>query len=202
MRTINLTLNNKSIQDAIKQLEKYKDGLNNKVELFVSRLADIGIDTAKTLTTPLEDIGSVGGYVYFEKKIDSTETGAKAIVIMADTMPVVSAWLGIDSNGKKVVKTARVSPTLMYEFGSGLKAKTDSLESVNAYDGVGGIGTFPSNLNKPTGNRNHAQDGIWHWMDLDGSWHSSTGITPTQPMLNAFNRMFSDIHRVAKEVFK
>lgn len=42
-RTIKCTLNSKSIQNAIKELKAYQNELKNKNELFVQRLAELGI---------------------------------------------------------------------------------------------------------------------------------------------------------------
>lgn len=41
-KTISMTLSSKSIQDAIKELEKYRNSLQSKCDLLVSRLAQIG----------------------------------------------------------------------------------------------------------------------------------------------------------------
>jgi hypothetical protein len=41
-KTISMTLSSKSIQAAIKELEKYRDSLQAKCDLLVSRLAQIG----------------------------------------------------------------------------------------------------------------------------------------------------------------
>ena len=53
MKTIKITLSPASsrgdaisIDKAIKELEKYRDGLISKNELFVKRLADIGVNAA------------------------------------------------------------------------------------------------------------------------------------------------------------
>ena len=40
--------NEKTIQEAIQELEKYKESLINKSELFIKRSADIGVTVAKT----------------------------------------------------------------------------------------------------------------------------------------------------------
>ena len=59
-RTIKIELTEKSVRDAIKKLESYQSSLENKVDLFLSRLAEIGIDAvrAKIETIPPEDKGT------------------------------------------------------------------------------------------------------------------------------------------------
>lgn len=42
-KTIKMELSHKSIQDAIKQLREYQNGLKSKNELFVKRLSELGI---------------------------------------------------------------------------------------------------------------------------------------------------------------
>lgn len=42
-KTIKMNLSTSSIQAAIKELEKYKQGLNDKNQIFVQRLAELGI---------------------------------------------------------------------------------------------------------------------------------------------------------------
>lgn len=42
-RTIKMTLSHDSIQDAIKQLREYQNGLKSKNEIFVKRLSELGI---------------------------------------------------------------------------------------------------------------------------------------------------------------
>lgn len=42
-RTIKMTLSHNSIQDAIKQLRAYQNGLKSKNELFIKRLSELGI---------------------------------------------------------------------------------------------------------------------------------------------------------------
>lgn len=43
-RKINMTLSSKSVKDAIKELERYRDNLERKNEIFVKRLTEIGIN--------------------------------------------------------------------------------------------------------------------------------------------------------------
>ena len=57
MKKINMTLSSKSIRDAIKELEKYRDSLEIKNEIFVKRLKEIGINviTSKIAQARTED---------------------------------------------------------------------------------------------------------------------------------------------------
>lgn len=176
-----------SIENLKKDLMEYRDQeLPDKMMRFVSRLADLGISVAKENTSVLDDLGNVSSLVSFTKQVDSDKYGAKAIMIMADKMPMIKSWLGAGGE----VKTAEVSPSLMYEYGSGENAK-DENEFKNPQ---GGRGTFPgqTHANDPEG---------WKWQDLDGTWHHSKGIAPTTPMHKATIAMSSQVINIAKEVF-
>lgn len=175
-----------SVENLKRQLEEYKNELPKKVNQLVSRLADVGISVGRANTGTLDDLGNVSSLVSFTKQVNQEKYGATAIMIMADIMPLQKSWLG--KGGE--VKTAEVSPSLMYEYGSGEHA-----EDINAIKNPqGGQGTFPG--------QTHARDaGGWKWQDLDGTWHHSTGITPTHPMYYATQEMYAQVVNVAREVF-
>lgn len=175
-----------SIEKLKKELESYRDDLPRKMELLVSRLADHGISVARQNTGVLDDLGNVSSLVNFTKELDSNKYGCTGVMIMADKMPLIKAWLGAGDE----VKTAEVSPSLMYEYGSGFNS-TDLNEIKNPQ---GGQGAFPG--------QTHAFDpGGWKWRDLDGKWHHSKGITPTTPMYKATIEMYKQVVTIAKEVF-
>lgn len=175
-----------SIKKLIDELEEYKKQISIKNEIFVSRLADLGISVAKANTGVLDDLGNVSSLVGFTKQLNHDQYGATAVMVMADKMPLVKSWIV----GGGEVKSAEVSPSLMYEYGSGFEAM-DLNENKNPQ---GGQGTFPG--------QEHAFDvGGWKWQDLDGTWHHSSGITPTTPMYKATMEMYKQVVKIAKEVF-
>lgn len=180
-------LSESSIQNLINQLEQYKRvEFPNKMQEFVNRLADVGISVARANTGVLDDIGNVSSLVSFSKKVSNNQHGVTAIMIMADKMPLLKSWFGKDGE----VKSAEVSPSLMYEYGSGFEA-LDLNENKNPQ---GGQGTFPG--------QEHAFDvGGWKWKDLDGTWHYSKGISPTTPMYKATMEIYNQVISVAREVF-
>lgn len=180
-------LSESSIQNLINQLESYKRvELPNKMQEFVDRLATAGISAARENTGVLDDIGNVSSLVSFSKEVSHNRNGATAIMIMADKMPLLKSWIGKGGD----IKTAEVSPSLMYEYGSGFEA-LDLNENKNPQ---GGQGTFPG--------QEHAFDvDGWKWKDLDGTWHHSKGIAPTTPMYKATMEMYNQVISIAKEVF-
>jgi hypothetical protein len=176
-KVISMTLSEKSIQNAIKQLRDYQNSLEYKCSLLAQKLADRGIEVARNNT------GNFGHYITFEKKVIPEKNGCTAIIVAKDIAKIISQWKTADG-----IKSAEVSPLLMVEFGSGYKAKNPK-----NVQGVG-QGTFP--------NQTHAfDDEGWYWVDLDGNLNHSYGIEPKMPMFNASIEIQNDINSVVKEVF-
>ena len=100
---------------------------------------------------------------------------------------IKSQWLQKDGS----VSEADVSPILMAEFGSGLRANNAKGKQM---DPPMGTGTFPD--------QTHAEDpNGWWYKDLNEVWHHSYGVTPTMPVWKAYMEMYDLIESTAKEVF-
>ncbi len=176
-RIITLTLSDSSIENAISELQSYKQEVLDKCERLVSELANSGIEVAKSNT------GNFGHYITFSMRIKPNNSGCTAIIVATETGQITSQWQTSDG-----IKSADVSPLLMAEFGSGWRAQP------HFDDDRGGQGTFP--------NQTHAFDREgWYWRDLNGELHHSYGITPTMPMYKAYSYMEQNIISKAKEVF-
>jgi len=174
-----MSLNTKSINDVIDELEKYKDSLQTKTELFVSRLLDEGIKVAQ------ENAGGYGKHISFSKEVNG---GTKTVgfLIAKDTDKITVEW---DYYGHK--KTAELSPILMSEFGSATLAEV-------LFDVAGvGQGTFPG--------QKHAHQKTWwykEWQDDNkGEWKQGHGVKPTHPMYKADMEMLQRAEEIAREVF-
>lgn len=175
--TINISLSENSVNEAIRQLQQYKQSLKYKCERLVSELANSSIEVAKSNT------GNFGHYITFSMRIEPNNSGCTAIIVATETGQITSQWQTSDG-----IKSADVSPLLMAEFGSGWRAQP------HFDDDRGGQGTFP--------NQTHAFDREgWYWRDLNGELHHSYGITPTMPMYKAYSYMEQNIISKAKEVF-
>ncbi len=125
-----------------------------------------------------------GKYIRLASEITPEQAGCRAVLYMEDTSKIVSEWQTLEG-----VKRATVSPMLMLEFGSGLKA-----ENPANIPGVG-TGTFPG--------QTHAENpGGWWYMDLDGVWHHSNGVSARMPMYFAGKEMRAKIVSIAREVFR
>lgn len=177
-KTISFGLSVSEVQEAIKEVEAYQNDLNRKCEELCSRLTTEGIQIAQT------HIGSsgFGKYIHLDSEITSEKAGCKAILYMEDTTKIKSEW-----RTKEGVRSAEISPMLMLEFGSGLKA-----ENPANIPGVG-TGTFPGSK--------HGTEPGWYYMDLEGNWHYSTGISPKMPMYYAAKELREKVAAIAREVF-
>lgn len=166
------------VNKAIQEIKAYQNDLNHKCELLCQRLCQEGIQIAQS------HIGSsgFGKYIHLGSEITPQQAGCKAILYMQDTTKIRSEWQTLDG-----VRSADVSPMLMLEFGSGLKA-----ENPAGISGVG-TGTFPGGK--------HGNETGWYYMDLEGNWHYSTGISPKMPMYYAGKELRENVLKIAKEIF-
>lgn len=171
------------------QLRAYQNSLQSKCEAFVQALAQKGIAAGEiALGGADEDAerhGGYGKYITFSVETNPDRYGVKAVLAATNTGIIKSEWRQADGS----VSEADVSPILMAEFGSGLRANNERAGEFGM-----GTGTFPG--------QTHAEDPTgWWYMDLDDQWHHSYGVTPSMPMANAFRSMFDAIAETAKEVF-
>ena len=179
MKQLTITLNSKSIGNAIKELKAYKASLPIKTEQFVNKLIDEGIRVAK------QNTGGYGNYISFSKDVKGG-TRTIGFLIASDSHKIIAEW---DYFGTR--KTAELSPLLMSEFGSATVAEV-------LFDLTGvGQGTFPG--------QTHANEPTWwykEWQeDHKGEWKQGHGIKPTHPMYNADMEMLQRAEEIAREVF-
>lgn len=177
-KTISFGLSVREVQNAIKELRQYQSDLNRKCEELCFRLCAEGMPIARAYIGE----SGFGRYIRLSSEITPEKAGCKAIIIMEDTTKIKSEW-----QTKEGVKSAEVSPCLMLEFGSGLKA-----ENPANIPGVG-TGTFPGGK--------HGNEPGWYYMDLEGNWHYSTGVSPKMPMYYTGKELREKVVAVAREVF-
>lgn len=177
---LQLSLDLKSIQKALEDIEDYKKTLAYKRTLFLERLLDEGITVAE------QNKGAIGKYILFRKEIEDGTNQSVGILIGENTQTIKSEWIVKDDT----IKTAELSPILFAEFGSGRLAEV----MFNDISEVG-QGTFPG--------QTHAFDpeGWWYMDAKDKKWHHSVGFKPTHPMYYAEMAMIEKIQAIAREVF-
>lgn len=175
------------MEDLIRQLKEYKDGLEKKNKAFVDALLDKGI------TVAVEKAGDgthqMSRYVTFRKEFE-TEKGKTVVALLVgagQTFP--SMWQGKD--GSPHADT--VYPLSMLEFGSAGYALVSPEETFGATWGVG---------QGAMAQAGHEADVAWTVV-RDGSYiNPATAIAPTRPMYHAANKMMEDILKTAQEAFE
>lgn len=176
-KKISFGLSVSEINRAIKELQSYQNSLDSKCQQLCERLCNEGIQIAQI------HIGSsgFGKYIHLSSEITPEKAGCKAIFFMEDSQKIISQWQNQDGEQSK-----EISPALMLEFGAGLPAQNRV--------GIPGVGTGTYGT--------HGKEPGWWYMDLQGDWHYSTGVTPKMPMYNAGKELRDKVVAIAKEVFK
>lgn len=176
-KKISFGLSVSEINRAIKELQSYQNSLDAKCQQLCERLCNEGIQIAQV------HIGSsgFGKYICLSSEITPEKAGCKAIFFMEDSQKIISQWQNQDGEQSK-----EISPALMLEFGAGLPAQNPV--------GIPGVGTGTYGT--------HGKEPGWWYMDLQGDWHYSTGVTPKMPMYNAGKELRDKVVAIAKEVFK
>lgn len=167
--------NSKSINRAIKQIQRYRDDLPKKCEELCRRLAESGVQVAKTAISESPQ----GKTITLTTDIRPEKAGCKAI-LMATGKTVTS------SDGRSF------NLLLAVEFGAGIKYNAKSNPKASEF-GMG-VGTFPD--------QTHAFDpNGWYYLGDDGEWHHSYGAKAAMPMYKAGVEIRRQILAIAKEVF-
>ena len=176
-RTININLfSQKYIQNAIKQIEQYRDELPRKCQEICRRLCEAGQQAALVAIQESPQ----GKAVTLRMDIDPSKTGCKAMLI---------------GTGKTVTddKGRTFNLLLGIEFGSGIRLNPTANPLASEF-GMG-VGTFPD--------QKHALNpGGWMYLDKDGNWKHSYGIKATMPMYKAMVEIRRNLDTVIREVFK
>jgi len=188
-----VSLNARELDRLADYLDNYADTFEDKVKLFLEKLADKAIEVASA------NEGDFSGFIYYSKKLEDGTT----IYVSATSKLIKSEWY----TGSKTQQTRSevISPLLMAEFGSGHYA----IENENA-PGLGGQGT----LNK----YGHAFDEEgWYWYadmpprgDATAVYtaqsgrvkYHSKGNRPTQPLHKAVMACIQQVQEIAQEVFR
>lgn len=176
-KTIKVDLfDGKSLQQAIKQIEAYRDDLPRKCREICRRLCEIGQQTALVAINESPQ----GKAVTLKMDIDPSKIGCKAMLI---------------GTGKTVTddKGRTFNLLLGIEFGSGIRLNPTANPLASEF-GMG-VGTFPD--------QKHALNpGGWMYLDKDGNWKHSYGIKATMPMYKAMVEIRRNLDTVIREVFK
>ena len=188
-----VSLDTKELDSLADYLDNYARTFEQKVQTFLERLAEKGIEVASV------NGGDFSSYIVYSKKVES---GTKVLMIAKDREEITNSWYA--SSTSKELRQETISPLLMAEFGSGHYAISAEGEA----SGLGGQGT----LNK----YGHAFDtNGWYWWsdeatsmdgeplnEKNGRWRfHSRGTHPSQPLHKAVMACIEQVEGIAREVF-
>lgn len=177
-KTLKASLNISSIKQLQEELEKYKDSLNNKLSIFVRKLAESGISVidqnmAKANFT-VDSNGIQSGadpQHYTHIKLNSFGDYARADLIV---------------EGKEL---------LFIEFGSGVY-----------YNGAAGTSPHPKGeeFGYVIGSygKGHGVQKVWGYYAESGELILTHGVEATMPVYKASLEIAQNVVKIAKEVFK
>lgn len=162
-----------SVRNLIKELERYRDGLETKCEIFVSRLAEVGIKAINA---------SLGGISPFYK--GHTSAVLDGVYKDGDSYKAVIRMFG--------------DQALFIEFGSGVTFNTQKGGSLHPKGKELGmtIGSYNPNSDNAT------NPWGWYYTDEYGQSQHTYGTPTFAPMYQSYLQMRAEIVRIAKEVFK
>lgn len=176
-RTIKVNLfDSKSIQNAIKQIEQYRDDLPRKCQEICRRLSEEGVRVSDAAINSVP----IGKTITLTTDINPSKMGCQAIMKMT---------------GRETrTEDGRVFfTTLAIEFGAGIRYNSTANPKSSEF-GLG-VGTFPG--------QTHAFDpNGWYYLDSNGEWKHSYGVQASMPMYNASVEMIQKIDSIVKEVFR
>ena len=184
MKTLYMTLSpdtskgsTKSIKEMIDFLEEYKKELLRKNDVFVHRLAEIGVKAAEQRLATGE--GDADRDARFSMVFQTTEGICEGQVIISSTPHT-------DELGRTFY------PHLAWEFGAGIYYNNGNANPKAKEFGLG-VGTFPM--------QKHALNDYWWYRDDSGTLRMSKGTEATMPMYNASKEIIQKIEIIAREVF-
>lgn len=175
-RTININLfSQKSIQNAIKQIERYRDDLPRKCQEICRRLSEEGVRVADAAINSVP----IGKTITLTTDINPSKMGCQAIMKMTGRET--------RTEDGRVFYTA-----LAIEFSAGVRYANTA--SPRASDFGMGTGTFPD--------AKHSWDMEgWYYLGDDGNWHHSFGVQASHPLYSAGMEMRQKIDLIVKGVF-
>lgn len=174
--TINIDIfDGKSINRALKQLDKYEKQLEKKCKTFVERLQKEGIDAISARVSSISPVyrEDETGSVYVKGgELEKTANGWHTSIVMGGGQAV------------------------FIEFGAGNVLNTapgGSKHPLGVEEGMT-IGSYPGQTHVPT-------PGYWFYKDQFGNKQFTYGTPTFAPMFHGYEELMQKINEIAKEVF-
>lgn len=176
-KTIKIDLfDGKSLQQAIKQIESYRDDLPRKCQEICRRLSEEGVRVADAAINSVP----IGKTITLTTDINPSKMGCQAIMKMTGRET--------RTEDGRIFYTA-----LAIEFSAGVRYANTA--SPKAKDFGMGTGTFP--------NAKHSwQMEGWYYLGDDGEWHHSYGVQASHPLYSASVAMRQKLENVVNDVFR
>ena len=176
-KTIKIDLfDGKSLQQAIKQIEAYRDDLPRKCQEICRRFAEEGVRVADAAINSVP----IGKTITLTTDINPSRMGCQAIMKMTGRET--------RTEDGRIFYTA-----LAIEFSAGVRYANTA--SPKAKDFGMGTGTFP--------NAKHSwQMEGWYYLGDDGNWHHSYGVQASHPLYSASVAMRQKLENVVNDVFR
>lgn len=162
---------NEGLDSVIERLETYQKNLNNKSELFVRRLADVGINVAMT-TIAFEGMGDAPRDADFGVEINGQGS-------------LVRGFIRVSGSG-----------LLFWEFGAGNYYNGMKSPNPKASKFGMGIGTYPGQKHVP-----NPGFWYYYEHPNDKKAVRSYGTQATMPVYKATLEIIEQTRKIAKEVF-
>ena len=176
-KVIKCSLSQKSIQNAIQELRSYQSELRRKTELFVKKLAEVGIPV-------IDENMAKASFTYDDKGIQSGSDTSHYTHVEIHTF-------GDYAQANLIVENKSI---LFIEFGAGVY-----------YNGAAGASPHPKGQEVGfligSYGAGHGQKKVWGYYDDSGQLVLTHGVEATMPVLKAYNEIIQKCVKVAKEVF-
>lgn len=176
--TINISLSEKSVNEAIRQLQQYKNWLIKKTSLLVKELAEVGIPV-------IDENMAKANYTYDENGVRSgSDTIHRTCVEMSGSQSgTATAKLIVE--GKEI---------LFIEFGAGVYYNGEAGNSPHPKGVVNGmiIGSY---------GEGHGVQKVWGYYDESGKLILTHGVEAQMPVYKAEMEIVQKYIKVARRVF-
>lgn len=182
-KTISITLSSKSIENAIKELEKYKNSLEYKTRLLAETLAERGVEIARVKVADFDAIlsGELIGSIH-DEYVESIPCGA-IFAVVCDSKHAVFVEFGTGERGKEF-PAEHLPEGLVWDYNIGSTIK------VAEHD-----------INFKNGTVIKAGEHYWFYPGKDGKWHITKGM-PSRPfMYETWAELYKIVPSVATEIF-
>lgn len=179
--TINV-LSQKSINNAIKKLEEYKDSLSYKCEEFVRQLAEVGIPIIDNRMNKARFTVA-----------DTSEDGTP-VYKGANTTHYTNIRINSYGDYSEAILSVQGEDLLFIEFGAGVYYNGQAGSSPHPYGEKLGyrIGYY---------GEGHGKQKIWGYYDDSGVLVLTHGVKATMPVYSAWQEIYKQIGTIARKVF-